>query len=90
MDLQENVKEKEEVIQSRNRAFKLIAEELNQNRVQLAEKDQLISQLSEEKNSIASGALEKDDGAKTNEEIVSLKVIERGLIDMIVWNMKND
>merc|ERR1712126_477981 len=73
MDLQENVKEKEEVIQSRNRAFKLIAEELNQNRVQLAEKDQLISQLSEEKNSIASGALEKDDGAKTNEEIVSLK-----------------
>ena len=76
MDLQENVREKEEVIQSRNRAFKLIAEELNQNRVQIAEKDQLISQLNGEKDSAhASGALDKVDGAKSNEEVIALKVI---------------
>ena len=48
MDLQENVREKDEVIQSRNRAFKLIAEELNQNRVSIEEKDALINELKQQ------------------------------------------
>ena len=80
MDLQENVREKEEVIQSRNRAFKLIAEELNQNRVQLAEKDAIISKLREVNESrtattSSNGALDKDDGAK-HEQVQALKVRE--------------
>ena len=68
MDLQENVREKEEVIQSRNRAFKLIAEELNQNRTQLAEKDSLIQQLQQ------SSAFEGNRADNENNNLISLKV----------------
>merc|ERR1712168_1390473 len=67
MDLQENVREKEEVIQSRNRAFKLIAEELNQNRTHLAEKDSLIQQLQQ------SSAFEGNRADNENNNLISLK-----------------
>ena len=68
MDLQENVREKEEVISSRNRAFKLIAEELNQNRTQLAEKDALIQDLQRASASQGSGANED------NSNVIAMKV----------------
>ena len=71
MDLQENVREKEEVIQSRNRAFKLIAEELSQNRAQISEKDTLIRELQEKS---GSGALADDGANQRNCDVASLKV----------------
>ena len=75
MDLQENIREKEEVIQSRNRAFKLIGEELNTNRLQIAEKDALINQLRN------SSALDKDGANSTSLDFTALKVRRVGMFN---------
>ena len=78
MDLQENVRGKEEVIQSRNRAFKLIAEELNQNRTQLAEKDSLIQDLQR------TSALQGNGANEESSHVLALKVSGANC-DRVVW-----